>query len=56
MAYGIDRINFIDDTILVKPRKLFHYEIVKAEMPNTARILVYFHLSFKFILIYCNIG
>jgi hypothetical protein len=50
LNYGIDRINFVDDMITVKPRKLFHCEVVKAEMPNTARILVYSNYNFFFVI------
>ncbi len=54
LNYGIDRINFVDDMITVKPRKLFHCEIVKAEMPNTARILVY--LNYNIFIFYVKLS
>jgi hypothetical protein len=38
--YGFDRFSFIEDSFVVKPRKLFQFEVVKAEVPNTSKIKV----------------
>ena len=41
VSYEYDRFDFSDDnTLTVKPRKLFQYELVKMEMPNTSNIRV----------------
>lgn len=41
ISYGLDRLKFLnDDSLSMKPRKLFQCEIIKSEIPNTAIILV----------------